>query len=161
MKEPRGAVNPFPPGFPSGIGKGIRLETVNTTDVLSNVWGGMARGTEAPGNIDLNLTLDLDKLLGWKGGALFLYGLGDYGNNPSRDVGDAQGGSNIAAPNSWKLFEAWYQHNFLEEKLSLLVGLYDITSEFKVIREASELFVNGSFGLSHHRPWSPRPGQAE
>jgi porin len=140
------------------LGKGIRLETVNTTDVLSNVRGGISRGTEAPGNIDLMLTLDAEKLLGWKGGTFFVYGLGNYGNNPSRDVGDAQGVSNIAAPNTWKLFEAWYQHNLFDEKVSILAGLYDVTSEFQVVRDASELFVNSSFGTTPEFASSGRNG---
>ena len=137
---------------------GIRLETVNTTDVLSNVRGGVARRTDAPGNIDLMLTVDAEKTVGWKGGTLFVYGLGDYGNNPSRDVGDLQGVSNVAAPNTWKLFEAWYQHNFFQEKLSVLAGLYDVTSEFQVIRDASELFLNSSFGTTPEFALSGRNG---
>ncbi len=140
------------------LGRGIRLETVNTTDVLANVRGGVSRGTEVPGNIDLILTLDAEKLLGWKGGTFFVYGLGNYGNNPSRDVGDAQGVSNIAAPNTWKLFEAWYQHNLFNEKVSILAGLYDVTSEFEVVRDASELFVNSSFGTTPEFASSGRNG---
>lgn len=140
------------------LGKGIRFESVNTTDVLANVRGGVVRGTEVPGNIDLILTLDPGKLLGWKGGTFFVYGLGNYGDNPSRDVGDAQGVSNIAAPNTWKLFEAWYQHNLFNERVSILAGLYDVTSEFQVVRDASELFVNSSFGTTPEFSMSGRNG---
>jgi porin len=71
--------------------------------------------------------------------------LGLYGDDPSKHVGDIQAVSNIAAPNTWKLFEAWYQQN-LFERFSLLAGLYDMTSEFDVMVSSSELFVNSSFG---------------
>jgi porin len=125
---------------------GIGLETVNTNDVLSTVSGGIRRGTDIDGDLDLLLTVDAEKLQGWKGGTFFLYGLGIYGNNPSQNVGDIQGVSNIGGRNDWKLFEAWYQQNLFRERFSILAGLYDVTSEFDVIRSSSELFVHGSFG---------------
>lgn len=126
-------------------GQGLLLEATNTLDVLSNVSGGIQRKTTVTGDLDLLLTVDIKKLVpGW-GGTLFVYGLGLYGQNPSKYVGDNQGVSNITGPHTWKLFEAWYQHN-LFERFSVLAGLYDVTSEFDVIMSASELFVNSSFG---------------
>jgi porin len=125
---------------------GILLETVNTVDVISNVSGGINQKTVPVGDLDLLLTVDTEKLIsGWQGGTLFVYGLGLYGDDPSKHVGDIQAVSNIAAPNTWKLFEAWYQQNLFEH-FSLLAGLYDVTSEFDVIASSSELFLNGSFG---------------
>ena len=126
--------------------RGILLETTNTMDVLSNVSGGLHRKTAVVGDLDLLLTVDIKKLVPvLKGGTLFLYGLGTYGDDPSKYVGDSQAVSNIAAPNTWKLFEAWYQQN-LAERFSLLAGLYDVTSEFDVMVSSSELFLNSSFG---------------
>ena len=78
---------------------------------------------------------------------MFLYGLGLYGGNIAEGR-DAQGVSNISSKNIWKLFEAWYQQNMFQERLSILAGLYDVTSEFDVISSASELFVNSSFGTN-------------
>jgi len=124
---------------------GILLETVNTVDVLSNVSGGVRKKTEAVGDLDLLLTIDMKKLIDDFKGTLFVYGLATYGDDPSKHVGDIQAVSNIAAPNTWKLFEAWYQQN-LFERFSLLAGLYDMTSEFDVMVSSSELFVNSSFG---------------
>ena len=124
---------------------GILLETTNTVDVLSNVSGGIHQKTAAVGDLDLLLTIDTKKLVSDWQGTLFVYGLGTYGDDPSKHVGDIQAVSGIAAPNTWKLFEAWYQQN-LFERFSLLAGLYDVTSEFDVMVSSSELFVNGSFG---------------
>ena len=125
---------------------GIILETVNTLDVLTPAIGGLRQTTATAGNLDLLLTIDADHFLGGKGSTFFVYGLGIYGENPSLNVGDVQGVSSIAGPNTWKLFEVWYQKNFFHNRGSLLLGLYDVTSEFDVIRSASELFFNGSFG---------------
>lgn len=99
--------------------QGFLLETTNTVDVLSNVSGGVHRKTAVAGDLDLLLTIDMKKLVpGWDNGTLFVYGLGTYGDDPSKHVGDIQAVSSIAAPNTWKLFEAWYQHN-LSERFSL------------------------------------------
>lgn len=127
---------------------GVTLETVNTLDILTNAAGGLRNRTSVAGDLDLLLTVDAEKLAGWSDGTFFVYGLGIYGEDPSRDIGDAQTASSIAAPSTWRLFEAWYQQNLLGGRISLLAGLYDATSEFDVIRAASELFVNSSFGTN-------------
>lgn len=128
--------------------RGLTLETVNTTDILTNASGGLRNRTGIAGDVDLLLTVDAGKLAGWGDSTFFVYGLGLYGEDPSGDIGDAQTVSSIAAPSTWRLFEAWYQRNLLDGRISLLAGLYDITSEFDVIRASSELFVNSSFGTN-------------
>ncbi|MCA9420109.1 MAG: carbohydrate porin [Nitrospira sp.] len=125
---------------------GVIFQTINTIDILSPVSGGVRRQAAIAGDLDLLLTLDGAQLLDWPDATLFVYGLGVYGDDPSQNVGDLQAVSSIAAPNSWKLYEFWYQQNFLQERFSLLAGLYDVTSEFDVIRSSSELFLNSSFG---------------
>lgn len=138
--------------------RGLTLETVNILDVQSTVSGGLRRRTATAGDLDLLLTVDAERLIDWQDATFFLYGLGIYGENPSRNVGDAQVVSGIADPSkTWKLFEAWYQQNF-DRRLSLLAGLYDITSEFNVIRSASELFLNASFGTNPEFASSGRNG---
>ena len=127
--------------------RGATLETVNTTDIGSNVNREGRNNALVIGDVDLLLTLNAEKLIGWQGATLFLYGLGLYGGNIA-EGGDAQGASNISAQNTWKLFEAWYQQNLFQDRFSVLAGLYDVTSEFDVISAASELFVNSSFGTN-------------
>lgn len=136
---------------------GIILKTVNTVDVLSNASGGVRQGTAVVGDLDLLLTIDINKSIpGWQG-TLFVYGLGTYGDDPSSYVGDIQGVSSIAAPNTFKLFEAWYQQN-LSDRFSFLAGLYDVTSEFDVLVSSSALFLNGSFGTGAEFAASGRIG---
>ncbi len=157
-EEPRRLVEAWKAFWTRATAKGMNLEVVNTNDFLANVHGGLRQGGAVLGDLDLLLTIDTENLLGWTGGTVFLYGLGLYGPNPSGFVGDVQGVSNIAGPNIWTLFEAWYQHNFLDERLSALVGLYDVTSEFDVIRASSEFFVNSSFGTGPEFSFSGRNG---
>ncbi len=128
--------------------KGVQLETTNITDFLTNlIRDGGPKGL-IPGEIDLKLTLDAEQLVGWKDATIMFYGLGLYGANPDPQSQDAQGFSSILATNDWKLYEAWYQQNFLNDELSFLIGMYEITSEFDVLKTASGLFVHSSFGTN-------------
>ena len=71
-------------------------------------------------------------------------------------VGDLQVISNIEAPRTTRLFELWYDHTFLENKLSILVGLHDYNSEFDVTQYGG-LFINSSFGIGPDISSSARP----
>jgi porin len=126
--------------------EGLDFRANYTGAVVGNLSGGVQRGTTYLDNIDLQLTVDAERLVGWPGATLFLYGLGTHGDNPSRDTGDAQGVSNIAAPQDWKLYECWIQQNLFANRLSLLVGRYDLNTEFYVLQSAG-LFMNSSFGI--------------
>jgi porin len=126
--------------------EGLDFQANYTGAVFGNLSGGVQRGTTYLDNIDLQLTVDAERLVGWPGATLFLYGLGTHGDNPSRDTGDAQGVSNIAAPQQWTLYECWIQQNFFANRLSLLVGRYDLNTEFYMLHSAG-LFINSSFGI--------------
>lgn len=117
-----------------------------TGEVMGVVAGGLHRRAVYLDNIDLTLTLELERLLGWKGASAFLYGLGDRGGSPSANVGDAQVVSNIDAPNTWKLYEAWLQQKLLDDKLSVLAGLYNLNGEFDVV-DTAHVFLNSSHGI--------------
>lgn len=115
-------------------------------EVSRNFSGGLRRRTVYLGNFDLKTSVDAETLLGWKGGSAFLYILGYHGKDPSLNVGDGQVTSNIEAPaNTVKIYEAWLQQAFLNERASILLGLHDLNSEFYVT-ETSTMFLNSSFG---------------
>ncbi len=128
------------------IQHGVDLEAVWIGDVFADVDGGVRRRADYLGNFDLTLNVNLDALTGYPAGTIFIYGLGIVGDDPSRDVGDAQGVDGIAAPGAARLYEAWWQRSFLDDRLSLLAGLYDVSSEFDVIDSAA-VFINSSFGM--------------
>jgi porin len=128
-----------------------------TGEVFSNVSGGIRRKSVYLDNLSLTLSLDMHKLLGWKGATLFFYGLSIQGGNPSDNVGDAQGLSNIAAFPTSRLYEAWLQQDLLNNRLSLLAGLYDLNSEFAVI-ESAAVFLNPSQTIDPPFAFSGRNG---
>ncbi len=127
-------------------GKGLRFETVYTTEVFSVVNGGLQRGTTHLGNVDLTLTVDLAEQLDWKGATLFFYILGNHGGALSEKVGELQGLTNIEAPTTLKLYEAWFEQTLFEDRLSFKAGLYDLNTEFDAI-ETAGLFINSSHGI--------------
>ncbi|MEZ4332271.1 MAG: carbohydrate porin [Myxococcota bacterium] len=136
---------------------GLRPEAVYTLDVLRNAKGGLARKTDALGNLDLTLTWQPEAWLGRDLGTFFLYGLVNHGGRPSRAVGDGQIADNIEAPDAARLFEAWWQKGLLDGRASLLLGLYDVNSEFYAV-ESAELFVNSAFGMGSELGNSGRNG---
>ena len=58
-----------------------------------------------------------------------VYLLGNVGGDPSERAGTVQATSNFEAPDTVKLFEAHYQHRFLDDRLGVLVGLHDLNSD--------------------------------
>ncbi len=126
--------------------RGLDMEFVASADLMAIVDGGISRGVATPANFDMVFTLDTGNAGWWSNGSLQLYLLGNAGGSPSRRAGDLQGLSNIEAPNTFKVFEATYEHRFLDGRVGVLVGLHDINTDFYVT-EHSGMFLNSSFGL--------------
>ncbi len=101
----------------------IKIGTVITGDLVSNVSGGLCEGTVYLQNIDLTVAVDADSLVGWKGGTILIYGLGNARGSPSGLTGDAQGLNNIEAPSTSKIYEAWIEQRIFRDRASILVGL--------------------------------------
>jgi porin len=130
-------------------GRGIAVGAALQSDLLYNARGGLERDCTLLGNFDLTFALDTETARGWKGGTFFLYSLGNWSSGgPISDiVGDLQVTSNIQATATVRLYEAWYEHRFAADRLSLLAGLHDFNSEFDVV-EYGAMFLNSSFGVS-------------
>jgi len=125
---------------------GIDFEFVYTGEYFSNINGGIKHGGTYLDNFDITSTFDFNKIIGWNGAILFAYILGNNGGIPNDKVGSIQGISNIAAYNTWKLYQFWIEQQLFDSKFSLLVGLYDLNSEFDT-RYTSSIFINPSHGI--------------
>ena len=113
---------------------------------FANLGGGVRSGGTFTSNLQAQIDVDLTKLVGWEDAIAYVSGLWLQGGQPSSFIGDAQGISSISAPNVVKLYEAWLQKNFDGNHVSLLVGQYDLNSEFYRLQSAG-LFLNSSFGI--------------
>ena len=127
------------------LSRGVDLGLAYTGDVWGNVAGGLEQGIVYLDNWDLTLALDAEALMGWKGGSFFFYFLGNQFGSPSDLVGDHQAASNIDAPDTFKLYEAWLEQRF-GSVFSIRAGLYDLNSEFDA-NEVGGLFINSSQGI--------------
>jgi porin len=117
-----------------------------TSEVVGDVAGGVRRGARALGLAGAQLSLGLRRLVGWPGARVFFLVLDTHGGAPSDLAGDLQGVSNLEAPSDVRLEEAWLQPNLLGNRLSWLVGRYDLNAEFYRLQSGG-LFVNSSFGI--------------
>lgn len=122
-------------------GQPFRFEAVYILDALSNLKGGVRRKGETLGN----LNMVFDYRTPWDGSfQLFLQGL--HGGSISEHAGDFQALDHIEAPApTLNFLEAHYRQDLLDDRLSLLFGLYAVDSEFDT-RDSASLFVHSSPG---------------
>lgn len=130
---------------------GVDVSIGYKRDFVRNTSGGVAIKSVTFDNLDLRANMDLEKLAGWSGWEFFVYALmntgADSGNRPSLYVGDLQWTSNIETfVDDFRLYQAYIQKTFLDDKASILFGLHDLNSEFYVTNTAT-LFLHASFGL--------------
>src|SRR5258706_709808 len=119
--------------------------------------GGLRRGTTYLGTLRFQLTVDGSLLAGVPGMTLYVEGLNIHGGHPSSFAGDAQGVSNLEGPARSMLYEGWIQQNLFRDQLSILIGRYDLNTEFYRLRSAG-LFLNSSFGIGPEFSQSGRSG---
>lgn len=136
-----------PPTAESAEPEGLVFEGAYKADHFRVLDGGMRRGGATMGHLDLKVTANLDKLLTWKDATAVLNLLHNHGGKINADyTGSMFGVSNIEVPvPTHRVFQAWMQKNWNNDRLSLLVGLYPIDSEFQVLDSAA-LFLQPPYG---------------
>ena len=106
-------------------------------DGLYGYSGPFANQKTMMDNLLFNLTLDSEKLFKIKGNTIFITWIGIWGSSPNQIIGSTQGIDNIESNyRTSKLYQAWTDQKFFNNKLSVLVGLYDFNSEFAVTNSA-------------------------
>jgi len=115
-------------------------------DLSSMASGGSDQRLRALTNIDLTAEADLAALIGWHGAKAHVHILDNRGARPNDAIGTLQGINNIEVTKAGlRLFKA-----FVEQELgggsTLLVGLYDLNSEFYT-NAAASLLIAPAFGI--------------
>ena len=116
---------------------GIELGLSATQIYQQNVRGGISthrRAGRYSGSYDLELTADLEKLLGIEGGSLYMLTEGVWSKSAGIDapsVGSAFGVNGGArSRRSMDVTELWYQHTMFDDSLRVRIGKIDLTGGF-------------------------------
>lgn len=117
-----------------------------TLDVAGVVSGGLAKRGRVLDDLQLGADVDLEKAVGWKSARAHVLFLNNSGAMPNDDAGTLQGVDNIEVTRQrTRLFEAWVEQSF-GYKGSVLVGLYDLNSEFYA-NDSAGLLLAPAFGI--------------
>ncbi|HZC59650.1 MAG TPA: carbohydrate porin [Chthoniobacterales bacterium] len=127
--------------------RGVTISAEYTGEGMGDLVGGIKTGATYEGLLRLGLTLDLEKLVCWKGATFYASSLYPHGEGISQDhSGDFNIASNITAYNSFRLDELWLDQKFLPDK-TLSIRLGQLASDVAFLLSAtSALFVNAAFG---------------
>jgi len=127
---------------------GITLEGSYTFE-WSSVWdGGVSDRASTRSLLDINISIDLETLVGLDGASVFVDYYSTDGRGGSADAGDFQGFSNIeTGENRDEIAEIWYQQSLFNGVLRAKFGKFDANAEFAFADAAGE-FLNSSAGLS-------------
>ncbi|HTZ00098.1 MAG TPA: carbohydrate porin [Rhodocyclaceae bacterium] len=131
---------------PTAAKSGILWEGLLKLDTFRNS-GGRADGGAQSLDLELKMKLDFERLAGWQGGSGMIRVLDDsHAGVNARRTGSLTGVSNIEVPvPASRLFEAWLQQSFLDDRAAVLAGLYPIDSEFFTMDSAG-LFFGPQYG---------------
>jgi porin len=108
-------------------------------DALAPVSGGRDKGLNYLGNFDVNSDFHLTA----QTHAYFEF-LFAQGPSLSGRVGDVQYSSNIEAPAGSRIYQAYLEQSFAQDRIAILAGIQDLGSEFYQT-DSSGLFLNSSF----------------
>jgi porin len=124
-------------GDPAGIrkwlaGHGVLYQLIYTNDVLSNVQGGLRRGTIDQGKLEAILGADLEKVAGLQGLTFFanVFAIHNTGFIRRDYVGGINTIAEIEAEPTVRLSELWLEQTFGNGNASLRVGQLAADVEF-------------------------------
>ena len=122
------------------------FEATYTFDVWRAASGGARKGTRYLDNLDVVAEADMERLIGWDGALIHVYGLYNNGKSLTNLIGDAQATSNIeTGTKAARVYEAWINQE-IGSSASVKVGLYDLNSEFDAL-DAGGLFMGSAHGI--------------
>jgi len=125
--------------------RGISFQASFTLDGSKNLRGGADTAGSAFRNLfNANVTLDTERLFGWKGGTFFANFQNQNGRSGQELTGSYQGISNIDADGRTQISELWYEQALLNHKLHIKFGKIDASSQFAHPSNADEFLNTGS-----------------
>lgn len=125
---------------------GVRLGLNYVGEGLSNVSGGLRRGSVYQGRLTATLNADLERAVGWTGGRFHVSALHLHGHGLTEPyLRNILTTSAIEAAPSTRLFTAWFEQDLLGGAVSIRAGKLAADEEFFASDQAST-FANATFG---------------
>jgi len=125
---------------------GIQFSLTYIGETFANPTGGISRGGTYTGRLDLGTTIDLDRLVGWKGATVHANMYQIHGDGLSRSfVGNLMLVSSVEALPSTRLYELWIEQSLIQDRLMIKVGQQPSDVEF-IDSKYDDLFANSALG---------------
>src|SRR5882757_52308 len=125
---------------------GIKFAATYIGEVLGNASGGLEQGATFEGRLNLAVDLDFDKLAGWKGLTAHANIFVIHGDGLSRtNLRNFFVVSGIEALPTVRLYEAYVEQKFFDDKWSIRAGQLAADSEF-IASKYTDVFTNSSLG---------------
>jgi porin len=125
---------------------GISLGLQETSEVFGNVTGGTQQGAAYDGLTELSIGVDTEKAFGWPGGTFNVSALQIHGSDLSAEnLLNLQTISGIEAEPATRLWELWYQQQFLGDKIDVKIGQQSLDQEFMISHYSGD-FINTMTG---------------
>lgn len=114
--------------------RGVDFEFLYAASVPSSVDGGLRHGSVYQGGLLMMMNLDTEKLGLWSNGSfrassISIHNGKDFSENY---IGDLNKVSLLDFPDTFRLWELFYEHKFLDGRISLKAGQLDIGMDFIV-----------------------------
>jgi porin len=144
---PEGAVASIDPG---GMRRalaqhGIEFGGFYLGEAFGN-WGGIKRGTDYDGVLDLYISGDLHKMGFWKGLCFHTDGFRIHGQSiTAENIGSLMPVSSYEATPATRLFELWLEQHMFDDHMSVRFGQLAADAEF-IISNGGGYFLNASWG---------------
>lgn len=116
------------------------------SEAVSDVAGGLRRGTAYDTVLHLGISFDTAPLGLWRGGRLHVSAVHiTSGQADGHLIGDLQGSSNLAAHDADRIYEFWYRQHW-GDSWSARIGWIDL-NQYLLVADDAQLLINASFGL--------------
>lgn len=124
---------------------GVTVETSFTTDIVGNPYGGKARGISYAGSYGTSVRIDLEQMVGWKGGQIFSSATWRSGTSlSSKKIGNQFPVQQVYGSQTVKLNELYLRQQLFHDTLEIKAGRLDPCNDFLASPFYGQ-FVNNGF----------------
>ena len=126
--------------------KGVKFTLTYVADLLANVDGGLQRGVIYEGRLNAAVDLDLAKLIGASGLVFHANAFQSHGPRLSAQyIGNLMPVSSIEELATTRLYEAWFEQKFWNDRFSIRAGQLAADAEF-ITANYTDAFMASTYG---------------